>query len=103
MSPSVIDEAEVVVVGGGPSGSVAAAKLAELGHEVLLVDQSGFPRDKPCGDGLTHASVAFLERMGLGDLMEASQRIEDVRGSSPTGDRDRDSTSPGRSLRSTRG
>ena len=75
-----VDEAEVVVVGGGPSGSVAAAKLAELGHDVLLVDQSGFPRDKPCGDGLTHASVAFLERHGLGDAVADSFEIEDVRG-----------------------
>jgi geranylgeranyl reductase family protein len=75
----LVDEAEVVVVGGGPSGSVAAATLAELGHEVLLVDQSGFPRDKPCGDGLTHAAVAFLEQKGLGELLEESQPIEDVR------------------------
>ena len=75
----VIDEAEVVVVGGGPSGSVAAANLAEAGHDVLLVDQSGFPREKPCGDGLTNVSVAFLNRHGLDDLMERSQVIEDVR------------------------
>jgi geranylgeranyl reductase family protein len=80
MSDRRIDEAEVVVVGGGPSGSVAAAKLAELGHDVLLVDQSGFPRDKPCGDGLTHASVAFLERHGMGDAVDESFEIEDVRG-----------------------
>lgn len=79
MSGSVVEEAEVVVVGGGPSGSVAASKLADLGHDVLLIDQSGFPRDKPCGDGLTNSAVAFLERHGLGDLMEESQPIEDVR------------------------
>jgi geranylgeranyl reductase family protein len=77
--PALLDEAEVVVVGGGPSGSVAAATLADLGHEVLLVDQSGFPRDKPCGDGLTHAAVAFLEQRGLNQLLDQSQPIEDVR------------------------
>ena len=80
MAAERIDEAEVVVVGGGPSGSVAAAKLAELGHDVLLVDQSGFPREKPCGDGLTHSSVAFLERHGLGQAVDESFEIEDVRG-----------------------
>jgi menaquinone-9 beta-reductase len=77
--PALVAEAEVVVIGGGPSGSVAAATLADLGHEVLLVDQSGFPRDKPCGDGLTHAAVSFLEQRGLGELLEQSQPIEDVR------------------------
>jgi geranylgeranyl reductase family protein len=74
-----VDEAEVAVVGGGPAGSSAAARLAELGHEVLLIDQSGFPRDKPCGDGVTHHAVAFLERKGLGRLVEDSHPIEDVR------------------------
>jgi menaquinone-9 beta-reductase len=79
MTGRVAEEAEVVVVGGGPSGSVAAAKLAEQGHDVLLIDQSGFPRDKPCGDGLTHASVAFLQRHGMDEAVERSQVIEDVR------------------------
>src|SRR3954453_8199678 len=79
MNGGLIDEAEVVVVGGGPSGSTAADKLAELGHEVLLIDQSGFPRDKPCGDGLTHAAVATLERREFGHLLAESQPIEDVR------------------------
>lgn len=75
----VVDEAEVVVVGGGPSGSTAADRLTELDHDVLLIDQSRFPRDKPCGDGLTHAAVATLERREFGDLIAESQPIEDVR------------------------
>ena len=79
MNRDLVDEAEVVVVGGGPSGSTAADKLAEMGHDVLLIDQSGFPRDKPCGDGLTHAAVATLERREFGDLIAQSQPIEDVR------------------------
>ncbi len=78
-SPPTVEEAEVVVVGGGPAGSSAAERLAELGHDVLLIDQSGFPRDKPCGDGLTHAAVAILERRGFEDLISDSQPIDDVR------------------------
>jgi geranylgeranyl reductase family protein len=75
----LIDEAEVVVVGGGPAGSVAAAKLAEQGTDVLLIDQSAFPRDKPCGDGLAHGAVAFLQQHGLEAEIERAQPIEDVR------------------------
>jgi len=43
---------EVVVVGAGPAGSTAAKFLSESGVNVLLVDKSKFPRDKPCGGGL---------------------------------------------------
>lgn len=75
----VADEAEVVIVGAGPGGASCAALLAERGHDVLLVDQERFPRDKPCGDGLTRSTVGFLERLGLGDLVDESQPIEGVR------------------------
>ncbi|HYU61561.1 MAG TPA: geranylgeranyl reductase family protein [Solirubrobacterales bacterium] len=77
--PPLIDEAEVVVVGGGPAGSVAAASLAELGRDVLIADQSSFPRDKPCGDGLTHSAVQVLEELGLESIAAESQQVEDCR------------------------
>lgn len=41
---------DVLVVGGGPAGSVAALVLARSGARVALVDKSSFPRDKACGD-----------------------------------------------------
>jgi geranylgeranyl reductase family protein len=44
---------DVVVVGAGPAGSSAAMHLARAGTRVLLVDRARFPRDKPCGGGLT--------------------------------------------------
>jgi geranylgeranyl reductase family protein len=44
---------DVLVVGGGPAGSTTAYRLADAGASVLLVDKARFPRDKPCGGGLT--------------------------------------------------
>ncbi len=44
---------DVVVVGAGPAGSTAAAFLADANMKVLLLDKDNFPRDKPCGGGLT--------------------------------------------------
>jgi geranylgeranyl reductase family protein len=48
---------DVVVVGGGPAGSTTAWRLADAGASVLLVDKARFPRDKPCGGGITMRAV----------------------------------------------
>ena len=58
---------DVLVVGAGPAGSAAAARAAEVGHDVVLADAAVFPRDKACGDGLTPRAIAELEHLGLGD------------------------------------
>ena len=44
---------DVLVVGAGPAGSAAATHLARGGAQVLLADRARFPRDKPCGGGIT--------------------------------------------------
>ena len=44
---------DALVVGAGPAGSAAAIHLARGGAHVLLVDRARFPRDKPCGGGVT--------------------------------------------------
>ncbi len=62
--------ADVVVVGAGPAGSAAAAWAARAGRDVLVVDAAEFPRDKPCGDGLTPRAVAELRSLGLGDWLD---------------------------------
>jgi len=43
---------DVVIVGAGPSGTVAARELARAGARVALIDAS-HPREKPCGGGVT--------------------------------------------------
>jgi flavin-dependent dehydrogenase len=40
---------DVVVVGAGPAGAMAARELARRGAGVLLVDRAQFPRYKVCG------------------------------------------------------
>jgi menaquinone-9 beta-reductase len=59
------DDADVIVVGAGPSGSSAAYYLAQAGLDVLLIEKSRFPRDKVCGDGLTPRAVKALVAMGV--------------------------------------
>ena len=59
------DEADVIVVGAGPSGSTTAYYLANAGLDVLLLEKSHFPREKVCGDGLTPRAVKALVAMGV--------------------------------------
>jgi len=51
---------DALVVGAGPAGSTAAFRLARAGARVLLVDKARFPRDKPCGGGLTYRALRLL-------------------------------------------
>src|SRR6188508_1021455 len=51
---------DVLVIGAGPAGSTAAHRLARAGASVLLADKATFPRDKPCGGGLTMRAVRLL-------------------------------------------
>ena len=51
---------DAIVIGAGPAGSTTAHRLAEAGASVLLVDRARFPRDKPCGGGLTWRAVREL-------------------------------------------
>jgi geranylgeranyl reductase family protein len=53
LDSGVSHAADVIVAGAGPAGAVAARTLAEAGVTTLLVDRSAFPRNKPCGGGIT--------------------------------------------------
>jgi geranylgeranyl reductase family protein len=51
---------DAIVVGAGPAGSTAAYRLADAGASVLLLDRARFPRDKPCGGGVTIRALRQL-------------------------------------------
>jgi geranylgeranyl reductase family protein len=64
-------DADVIVVGAGPSGSSAAYWLATAGLEVLLLEKTAFPREKVCGDGLTPRGTRALVDLGI-DVSQAA-------------------------------
>ena len=64
-------DADVIVVGAGPSGSSAAYWLASAGLDVLLLEKTTFPREKVCGDGLTPRGTRALLEMGIDVSEEA--------------------------------
>lgn len=53
-------EFDLIVVGGGPAGTMAAYHAVQAGLEVLIIDKSNFPRLKPCGGGIATKAMALL-------------------------------------------
>lgn len=64
---------DVVVVGGGPAGSVAALLLARAGWQVELLERREFPRQKPCGDCISPGANPVLRRLGVWDAVLAAR------------------------------
>lgn len=55
---------DVIVVGSGPAGSVAAAQCAARGLAVLLLEKKPFPRSKVCGCCVNRQAIDSLGRLG---------------------------------------
>lgn len=53
---------DVIVVGAGPAGALAALVMARRGLRVRLMDRARFPRPKLCGDTLNPGALASLGR-----------------------------------------
>jgi flavin-dependent dehydrogenase len=57
-------QADVLVIGGGPAGSTAAALLAQAGHRVTLLEKARHPRFH-IGESLLPANLALFGRLGV--------------------------------------
>jgi flavin-dependent dehydrogenase len=68
---------DVMIIGAGPAGSMAALHLAAQGHKTLLLDKHRFPRNKTCGDGLIPDAIRCLQRAGLYEkVCQAGRQIK---------------------------
>ena len=63
------DSFDVVVIGGGPAGSVAATLLADAGHRVAVFERERFPRYH-IGESLLSATLPILDAIGATPLIE---------------------------------
>ena len=75
---------DLAISGGGPAGSAAAWQAAKTGARVVVMDKAEFPRDKPCGDGLTPRAVSYIQKMGLADEVAKFHRVNGAKVFSPS-------------------
>ncbi len=73
---------EVVVIGAGPAGCLAAIAAAKAGARVTLLERASFPREKVCGCCIAPRGVAVLNDAGLDHVLHGAPRLGSVRLSS---------------------
>ena len=69
---------DVLVIGGGPAGSSIALRLAQAGHDVIVVEKRATPRHKACGDSLSPRALAELARLELDPLDLGGHQVNGV-------------------------
>ncbi|GAB3246133.1 NAD(P)/FAD-dependent oxidoreductase [Chitinimonas naiadis] len=66
-----VEQTEILIIGAGPAGSVAAGMLRRQGREVLVIEKEQFPRFS-IGESLLPQSMQYIEAAGfLQDVVEA--------------------------------
>lgn len=68
--PTRASECDVLVIGGGPAGSTAAALLGERGYRVTLLEKAHHPRFH-IGESLLPANLPLLDKLGVADEIKA--------------------------------
>lgn len=69
-TPLHTSECDVLIIGGGPAGSTAAALLAQKGYRVTLIEKARHPRFH-IGESLLPANLPLLEKLGVAEEVKA--------------------------------
>lgn len=58
-------ETEILIIGGGLAGLIAALHLNKLGLVVTLIEKDTYPRHKVCGEYISNEVIPYFEWLGL--------------------------------------
>lgn len=70
--------ARICVMGGGPAGTIFAMRMAQLGHQVELIESAVFPRPH-LGESLSPGVLPLLQSLGVGGALAGAhptRRVE---------------------------
>jgi geranylgeranyl reductase family protein len=83
----VTPEQDVLIVGAGPAGAIAALVLARAGVRVRVLDRARFPRFKLCGDSVNPGALAILKRLGMAAAVDGALPVDGMIVTSESGAR----------------
>lgn len=68
---TAVEHRQIVIIGAGPSGAIAAALLRARGHDVLILERQRFPRFS-IGESLLAHCLDFIEEAGMLEAVRAA-------------------------------
>lgn len=68
-------QSDVIIIGAGPSGAVAAALLRKHGYQVLILEKQHFPRFS-IGESLLPQCMEFIEQAGMLEAVQAETSFQ---------------------------
>ena len=80
-------KSQILIVGAGPAGTIAAIRLAKKGFQVKLIEREKFPRHKLCGEFISPECFVHFKQLGVLDemLSQNGERISETIFYSPNG------------------
>ncbi|MBT0608686.1 NAD(P)/FAD-dependent oxidoreductase [Aequorivita echinoideorum] len=66
---------EIIIVGGGLAGLVAALHLSKQNCNVLLLERHPYPHHKVCGEYVSNEVLAYLSQLGIDPFVVGATKI----------------------------
>ena len=62
----MVNQNEVLIIGGGLAGLTAAIHLSKRGLQVTVIEKNNYPKHKVCGEYISNEVLPYYEWLGIG-------------------------------------
>lgn len=76
---------DIIIIGGGLAGLVAAIELSGKQKDVLLIEKKEYPFHKVCGEYVSNEVLGYFRSLGFDPMEYGASVIDRLRISTPTG------------------